>query len=135
MAPPQRKPGPAGNRGRDSARRQADERRGRRAEWVAAWFLRLKGYRILAQRVRTPAGEVDLVASRRGTLVFVEVKARATLDSGLSALHSSALRRVVAASRLLVPRYAGAGTVTRIDAIVVRPWALPVHMIAIRQEG
>jgi putative endonuclease len=119
----------------DSARRRASERQGRRAEWIAAWFLRAKGYRILARRVQTPAGEIDLIAAKGDTLVFVEVKARSTLDSGLLALQSSALRRVAAASRLLAPRFAGAGAVTRIDAIVVRPWALPVHLIAIRQEG
>ncbi len=120
---------------RDSAARRASERKGRFAELAAAWFLRAKGYRILARRVRTAAGEIDLVARKGDTLVFCEVKARASLDSGLFALQSSALRRVEAASRLLAPRYAGVGTVTRIDAIVVRPWALPVHMIAIRREG
>jgi putative endonuclease len=65
----------------------------------------------------------------------VEVKARATLDSGWNALHPAALRRIEAASRVLAPRYAGQRTTTRIDAVLVRPWALPVHMIAVRREG
>src|SRR5215468_6750770 len=55
------------------------EKRGRDTEALAALMLRLKGYRILARRIRTHAGEIDLVArSPRGTLCFVEVKARAT---------------------------------------------------------
>ena len=42
----------------------------------AAWWLRLKGWRILAQRARVPGGEVDLVARRGSTVAFVEVKQR-----------------------------------------------------------
>ena len=48
------------------------------AESRAAAFLIAKGYRILARRFRTPVGEIDIVAGRRNTLVFVEVKARNT---------------------------------------------------------
>ena len=50
--------------------------RGRLAEIAAALVLTLKGYRILARRFRCPVGEVDLIARRFGTVVFVEVKAR-----------------------------------------------------------
>ncbi|MDP6175584.1 MAG: YraN family protein, partial [Rhodospirillales bacterium] len=38
--------------------------RGFNAESLAAWTPRLKGYRILARRLRTPAGEIDIVARR-----------------------------------------------------------------------
>jgi putative endonuclease len=114
--------------------RRRNEARGRRAEQLAALFLQLKGYRILARRVRTRVGEIDLVARKGDTLVFVEVKARATLDSGLFALHPAARRRIEAASRVLAPHYAGNCTTTRIDAVLVRPWALPVHMIAVWRE-
>ncbi len=48
------------------------------AESRAAAYLIAKGYRILARRFRTPHGEIDIVARRRGLLAFVEVKARAT---------------------------------------------------------
>ncbi len=51
---------------------------GRRAETIAVWLLRFKGYAILARRERTPAGEIDIVARRGRTLVAVEVKARRT---------------------------------------------------------
>lgn len=49
---------------------------GRRGETLAAWYLRLKGYRIVATRVKTPVGEIDLIARRFGTTAFIEVKAR-----------------------------------------------------------
>ena len=46
--------------------RASAERRGRLGEIRAAWYLRIRGYRILDRRVRTPRGEIDLVAKRRG---------------------------------------------------------------------
>ena len=122
MAPPDR----------DSRRRAEDK--GRRAETIAAWYLRAKGYRILDRRVRTRAGEIDIVARKGDTLVFVEVKARATLDSAIFALHPAARRRIEAASRVLAPHYAGRCTTTRIDAVLVRPWRLPVHLVAVAPE-
>ena len=91
------------------------------AEAVAALFLQLKGYRVLARRVRTKAGEIDLVVRRGNVLVFVEVKARHTLDSGVFALHPAALQRIGSAARVLAPRFLGRCTTTRIDAVVVRP--------------
>lgn len=119
----------------DRAARQRREARGRRAEALAALYLRLKGYRILGRRVRTPVGEIDIVARQRDILVFVEVKARDTLDSSLLALHPAARKRIESAARSLAPRYAGACTAWRIDAILVRPWAIPVHMVAVWREG
>lgn len=53
---------------------------GRRAEKLTAWYLRLKGYRILAERYRNHGGEIDLLAARGRTLCVVEVKARRNLD-------------------------------------------------------
>ena len=63
------------------AARQRAERRGRTGETVAAFWLRLKGYRILATRLRTPVGEIDLIASQGRITAFVEVKARAALSA------------------------------------------------------
>src|SRR5215212_4116738 len=56
------------------------------AESRAAAYLIAKGYRIVARRFRSPVGEVDIVARRRGVLVFVEVKARNTLDDAALSL-------------------------------------------------
>jgi putative endonuclease len=110
--------------------RQQAERNGRWAESVAALYLRCKGYRILARRARTRAGEIDIVARHGDTLVFVEVKLRRTLDSGHQALHPSARHRIDAAARVLTPRYLGGCTTTRIDAVLIRPWGWPEHLVA-----
>ena len=101
------------------------DRRGRRAETVAAWWLRLQGYAILARRLRTPAGEIDLIARRGRTLIFVEVKARETYDAAAWALRQGDLRRVARAAENLVARYGRDCTTVRIDAVVVLPWTWP----------
>src|SRR3546814_18420685 len=72
---------------------------------LAAWWLRLKGYRILGQRVRCARGEIDLVARRGRTVAFVEVKRRADRTSAAWAVEERALRRVVSAAGLLAQRY------------------------------
>jgi putative endonuclease len=108
--------------------RQRAERGGRRAETLAAWWLRLKGWRILATRVRTPVGEIDLVARRGRTLAFVEVKARATDDEAGLALDDYRLRRVARAAEALAVRYARPDDTIRIDAIFVVPRRWPRHV-------
>ena len=108
--------------------RQAAEKRGRGAETVAAWWLRLHGWRILARRARVPGGEVDLVARRRRTLAFVEVKARASAESAGFALDAYRLRRVVTAAERLTPRYMREGDSVRIDAIFIVPRRLTRHL-------
>lgn len=108
--------------------RRAAERGGRRAEAKAALWLRLKGWRILATRARTPVGEVDLVARRGKTVAVIEVKARATAGEAALALDDWRLRRVAAAVEALAPRYARPGDTIRIDAMFVVPGRLPRHM-------
>ena len=108
--------------------RAAAERRGRRGEGLAALYLRLKGWRILARRVRTPRGEIDLVARKGRTVAFVEIKWRARADDLALALDAHRLRRVVAAAEAVGHRYAGAGDDLRIDAILVAPRRWPRHI-------
>lgn len=60
-------------RPRSRASRIAADDAGRRGERIAGWWLRLKGWRILGRRVRTKAGEVDLIAKRGTVVAFVEV--------------------------------------------------------------
>ncbi|MEM6648736.1 MAG: YraN family protein [Pseudomonadota bacterium] len=67
-------------------KRQRAERAGRRAEIFAALWLMIKGYRVLAWRFRTQEGEVDLIARRGSTLIFVEVKARSTHEEAIWAV-------------------------------------------------
>ena len=97
--------------------RHAAEKRGRGAERIAAWWLRLHGWRILAQRARVRGGEVDIVARRRRTLAFVEVKARATDEAAAFSLDAYRLRRVVVAAE----RYADAAPKGEIVIVVGPP--------------
>ena len=109
-------------------RRQEAESRGRRAEGIAALWLRLHGWRILAKRARVPGGEVDLIARRGRILAFVEVKARATSDAADLALDHYRLRRVAVAAERLAPRYLREGDDMRIDAIFIVRRTLPKHL-------
>ncbi|PVB60058.1 YraN family protein [Labrenzia sp. 011] len=96
------------------------------AETFAAWYLRLTGWRILKHRYRTRAGEIDLIAKRRKTVAFVEVKARKTRRAALEAVTPASRRRISGAARIFVAEHPKAGFYTlRFDVIVVRPWALP----------
>jgi putative endonuclease len=108
--------------------RRAAEKRGRSAETLACWFLRLHGWRILARRARVPGGEVDIVARRRRTLAFIEVKARATEDAAAMALDHYRLRRVAVAAERLAARYLRDGDELRIDALFLVPKRWPRHL-------
>lgn len=63
----------------------ARQKLGEWGEEFAVSELQRRGYAITAQRYRTPCGEIDIVADDRGTLVFVEVKARASAEFGTAA--------------------------------------------------
>lgn len=106
---------------RDAASRRAAETRGRDGESAAAWYLRLRGWRILDRRVRTPAGEVDLVAKKGALIAFVEVKTRATVAELDLAIDERRLSRVAAAAEILAPRYATGGEDIRIDVLLIAP--------------
>src|SRR6188768_1385689 len=101
--------------------RQKAEKRGRGAETLACWYLRLRGWRILARRARVPGGEVDVVARRGRTLAFVEVKARSDEDEAAMSLDQYRLRRVAVAAERLAPRFMRDGDDVRIDAMFVVP--------------
>jgi putative endonuclease len=114
-------------------KRQIAERDGRRGERRAALWLMLKGWTILARRVRTPVGEVDLVARRGRTVAFVEVKARRKPGDADLALDQFRLRRVAAAAEVLAPQFAGPDDIVRIDAIFIVPRRLPRHLANVWQ--
>ena len=109
--------------------RAVREARGRRGEWLAAWYLRLTGWRILAQRVKTPRGEVDLVARRGRLVAFVEVKWRARAEELELAIDEFRLRRVAAAAEVLACRYVRPGDDMRIDVLLLAPGHFPRHIV------
>jgi putative endonuclease len=85
--------------------RQARNRRGHLCEIIAAALLTAKGYRILARRYRSPAGEVDLVACRGRRLTFVEVKRRTSLEACEAAISAEQSRRIRRAADYWLSRH------------------------------
>ncbi|HTW33836.1 MAG TPA: YraN family protein [Rhizomicrobium sp.] len=112
------------------ANKRAAERRGRRSETWAAMFLMAKGYRILGRRVRTHAGEIDLVArAPSGLVCFVEVKARAAQDLAAEALGPRQQARIARAAALFLARKpALASKGMRFDVIMLAPRSWPKHI-------
>ncbi len=117
----------------DAGRRRAYHR-GRRAELLCALWLRLKGYRILARRFRSAAGEIDIVARRGPVLAFVEVKARPTAAAGQWAIGPRQQRRLTRAAEAFLaarPDLAAvtAGGFVRFDVMIATPWRWPRHVV------
>ena len=120
---------------RQQPARQAAYRRGRRAEWIAGCWLRLKGYRLLARGYRCPSGEIDLIARRGRVLAFIEVKQRDRLATAAAAISQRQRRRIIRAAQAFLqshPQFAGLDL--RFDAILFgrgqaalsAPWLRPV---------
>jgi len=111
------------------ARRRATHDHGVRAEWMAAALLTLKGYRVLARNYRGGAGEIDLVARRGDTIVFVEVKARGCMADAETAITPRKARRLASAARHWLARNPWATACTlRCDAVFIAPRAIPRHL-------
>ena len=91
--------------------RVAAFQRGLSAESRAALLLIAKAYRILERRWKTPFGEIDIVARRRGVVVFVEVKARGSIDEAVEAVTNRTNGGI------------------RFDVIVVTPGKMPRHIV------
>ena len=104
------------------------EAKGRRGETLAAWYLRLKGWRILARRVKTPRGEIDLIVRRGAVVAFVEVKWRASAAELDHSIDAYRLRRVLAAAEAVGHRYAKPHDQQRIDVLLLAPGRWPRHM-------
>ena len=105
-------------------------RLGRHAELFCAWHLRLRGWRILAQRYRSPVGEIDIVARRGSLIAFVEVKARRDRRLALEAVSERQRRRVCRAAEVFVGTHPALAALDfRFDVMVISPWSLPLHVI------
>lgn len=121
----------------DTFLRRLREQQGRRAENAAALWLQMKGYRILARRVRTPDCEIDLIAGKKNMLIFVEVKSRTTQDKAIESVTPDLRRRIEAAARIWVSGRPKVQThLWRFDIILLAPGRLPRQMRdAWRAEG
>jgi putative endonuclease len=113
-----------------SAERIGRYRRGRLSEWLAAGALLAKGYRILGRRVRTPHGEIDLIAVRGRRLAFVEVKRRTTQLEGEASITKRQSARIARAAAFWVSRNkAYRDHEQGLDVVFVTPRRLPVHFL------
>lgn len=111
------------------------ELRGRKGEALAAWWLRLTGWRVLAQRVKLGVGEVDIVARRGRTVAFVEVKWRRDGLALETAVDAHRLRRVARAAEAIAPKYVRAGDDMQIDVILIAPGRWPRRIANAWQPG
>ena len=110
-------------------KRQQAERQGRESERWAAMWLRLRGWQVLAQRVKTPRGEIDLIARKSGVVAFCEVKWRRRSEDLDHAIDAHRLRRVAAAVECVAHEYAAGGEDIRVDVILLAPGAIPRHIV------
>lgn len=118
-----------------AATRRRAEQKGRQAERIAAWWLRLKGWSILDRRIKTPLGEIDIIARRGAMIAFVEVKARGTHAALADAIDERRLSRVAAAADALSHRYLRPGDDMRIDVILLAPGHAPRHLTNVWHGG
>jgi putative endonuclease len=97
--------------------------------WAALW-LRLKGYRILARRLKTRVGEIDLVAAAPfGPVCFIEVKARGAVRIVAESVGLSQQTRIARAAHLYLASRPGlARRGSRFDIVATVPRRLPVHL-------
>ena len=111
------------------ARGAAARLSGRRQEIVAALWLMAKGYRILGFRLRTPVGEIDLLAQRGGVLAVVEVKSRTTILAALEAVGPAQRERLRRAGRAVAARRPALMRLNvRLDLVALAPRAWPRHI-------
>jgi putative endonuclease len=99
------------------------------AEKFCRLLLRLKFYRILASRYKTPMGEIDIVAARGRTLVAIEVKARSSHATAAESISPHQQTRIAHALQHFVirhPRYANANL--RFDVMLAAPGKWPQHL-------
>jgi len=109
--------------------RQIAEQSGRDGERRAAAWLRIKGWSIIGSRVKTPHGEIDLVAKRGGVIAFIEVKWRKKKADLDHAIDEYRLQRVAAAVECVAHDYAKKGEDIRIDVILLAPGSFPRHIV------
>jgi len=96
---------------------------GRRAEDRAAGYFKRRGYRVEARNFRAPQGEIDLIVSKAGWLIFVEVKMRQgeVTGSPLEAVSPRKVARVSAAAAVFLSQRPGPAPSCRFDILTLGP--------------
>jgi putative endonuclease len=94
-------------------------------ENLAAKYLSMKGYEILARNIRTPAGEIDLIARKGPLLSFVEVKTRRSASFGApeEAITAAKQQRMADAAELWLADHPGEKGDWQLDVIAI--WLKP----------
>ena len=109
--------------------RQRAETRGRLSEQLAALYLRVKGYHIRGTRIKTPVGEIDIIAERGGIMAFVEVKTRSSLDLALQSVSQQNWLRISRAADYWMARHPHLSDHGwRYDLIAIAPGRWPQHV-------
>lgn len=110
-------------------KRRIAYRFGLRGEARCVWWLRCKGYRMVARGYRLPVGEIDIVARRGRTLAFIEVKSRKTAAQASAAVTPKQRRRIErAAAGFLAANPHLSSQHARFDVMYVVPGRLPIHI-------
>lgn len=113
-----------------AANKKKAYRKGFIAEYIAALFLFFKGYRICELRHKTKLGEIDIIAKKGDLAIFVEVKARKSVQSGIDAVSHASQSRIKAASDLWLVKQRDAHRLSqRYDIIVIVPKRFPTHFL------
>lgn len=111
-------------------------REGHAAEWIAAIWLMLKGYQILAFRLKGRGGEIDILARRGRTLAVIEVKRRRTIEAAILALGPEQHGRLAVAGQAVArSRPSLQGLNLRIDMVALAPGRFPRHLRGVTTAG
>jgi putative endonuclease len=122
-------------RGARSERGLTARRSGRRGEILCALWLMAKGYRVLGFRLRTPHGEIDILARRRDVLAVVEVKRRQNIETALEAVTPLQRDRLRRAAGALAAARGEAAISVRVDLMALAPGRLPRHIVDAWRDG
>jgi putative endonuclease len=110
-------------------KREDAEKRGRWAEVIALWYLRAKGYRLLARRYKSPVGEVDLIMRKGETTAFIEVKARKSVDDAIMSVTPWQSKRIARGAASWMGRDPKAAQgFCRFDIVAVPASLWPTHI-------
>jgi putative endonuclease len=107
----------------------ATEAKGYFGEFLAICLLKIKGYKILAQRYKTVCGEIDIIAQKNDIVAFIEVKSRKSIDKCYNAVTNKQLQRIQRTSEIFLRKNKKlSDCFSRYDVILISDWRLPIHI-------